>query len=214
MNGRLKSPVITVIAGANGSGKSSIAGAFLRSRGEDYYNPDEATRAILELNPSLPRADANSLAWKMGRDALIAAIEDRTSYAFETTLGGKTITGLLLKSANMGLAVRVWYVGLASLDLHIRRVRERVARGGHPIPEDRIRTRYDRCRQNLITLLPHLSELRLFDNSLEGDPALGMKPRPREIFHMKQGRLVYACPLSEVSLWAQPIVAAASRWFG
>ena len=214
MNGRLKPPVITVIAGANGSGKSSIAGAFLRSRGEDYYNPDEATRAILELNPALPRADANSLAWKMGRDALIAAIEDRTSYAFETTLGGKTITGLLLKAANMGLAVRVWYVGLASLDLHIRRVRERVARGGHPIPEDRIRTRYDTSRQNLITLLPHLSELRLFDNSLEGDPALGMKPRPREIFHIKQGRLVYACPLSEVSLWAQPIVAAASRLFG
>jgi predicted ABC-type ATPase len=211
---RLKPSVITVIAGANGSGKSSIAGAFLRSRGEDYFNPDEAARAILELTPSLPRADANSLAWRMGRDALMAAIEDRTSYAFETTLGGKTITGLLLKAANLGLAVRVWYVGLASVDLHLHRVRERVARGGHPIPADRIRARYDSSRKNLITLLPHLTELRLFDNSLDGDPALGMRPRPREIFHMKQGGLVYACPWREVSLWAQPILAAASRLLG
>jgi predicted ABC-type ATPase len=214
VNGRSKPPVITVLAGANGSGKSSIAGAFLRSRGEDYYNPDEATRAILKHNPSLLRAAANSLAWRMGRDALIAAIEDRTSYAFETTLGGRTITGLLLQAANTGLVVRVWYVGLASVDLHIHRVRERVARGGHPIPEDRIRARYDSSRKNLITLLPHLSELRLFDNSLGGDPALGMEPRPREIFHMKQGGLVYACPWSEVSLWAQPILAAASRLLG
>jgi hypothetical protein len=70
--------------------------------------------------------------------------------------------------------------------------------------------RYDTSRKNLITLLPHLSELRLFDNSPEGDPALGMKPRPQEIFHMKRGRLVYACTLAEVSGWAQPIVAAAS----
>ena len=214
MNGRSKPPFITVLAGANGAGKSSIAGAFLRSRWEDYYNPDEATRAILELTPSLPPADANSLAWKMGRDALMAAIEDRTSFAFETTLGGKTITGLLLKATNLGLAVRVWYMGLASVDLHIHRVRERVARGGHPIPEERIRARYDSSRKNLITLLPHLTELRLFDNSLEGDPALGMKPRLREILHMKQGALVYACSWSEISLWAQPIVAAASRLLG
>ncbi len=41
-----------------------------------------------------------------------------------------------------------------------------------------------------------------------------MKPRPKEIFHMKHGSLVYACPLSEVSGWAQPIVAAASRLLG
>ncbi len=96
---------------ANGSGKSSIAGAFLRSKGEDYFNPDDATRAIIEGNLPFPREEANAAARMMGRDALMAAIENRTSYAFETTLGGKPITGLLLKATNTGLEVRVWYGG-------------------------------------------------------------------------------------------------------
>lgn len=92
--------------------------------------------------------------------------------------GGGTIPGLLLEAANVGLPVRIWYVGLASVDLHLERVRARVARGGHPIPEERIRTRYDRSRENLIRLrlLPHVAELKLFDNSRERDPADGSPP--------------------------------------
>jgi len=56
-------------------------------------------------------------------------------------------------------ALRIWYAGLASPELHIERVHERVRRGGHAIPEDRIRERWTTSRQNLIRLLPHATEV-------------------------------------------------------
>jgi predicted ABC-type ATPase len=97
------SPQIVVIAGVNGSGKSSIAGTAYRRSGGAYFNPDEVTGALLDNDPSLPETDANVLAWEMGRDRLDAALESRTNFALETTLGGRTITGLLLKVANLGM---------------------------------------------------------------------------------------------------------------
>ncbi len=135
-------PCITVLAGTNGGGKSSIAGAMLRSAGGDYFNPDEAARRIRERDPSLSIPQANGLAWHEGKRLLERAIDERKSFAFETTLGGATMTELLEGAAAAGLEVRVWYVALQSPELHLARVRARVARGGHDIPEADVRRRY------------------------------------------------------------------------
>lgn len=201
-------PQIIVLAGVNGAGKSSVAGVALRSRGADYFNPDEATRRFRDLDPALSLEEANSRAWQSGLRLLRRAINERLRFAFETTLGGRTITGLLMKAANVGIPVRMWYVGLTSPDLHVKRVRSRVARGGHDIPEARVRERYDTSRQNLIALLPHLTELKLYDNSRDGDPASGGRPRPLLVLHMNAGVLVDACPPHSVPDWAKPIVQA------
>jgi len=56
-------PSIYVLAGTNGAGKSSVAGAAIRERGADYFNPDEATRRIIEGNPGIDPREANSRAW-------------------------------------------------------------------------------------------------------------------------------------------------------
>lgn len=200
---------IVVLAGVNGAGKSSIAGAALRRAGADYLNPDEATRRILDRHPELLPDEANSRAWLMSRDRIIEAIRTGQRFAFETTLGGRTITGILLDAARAGVRVRMFYVGLGSVDKHIARVRARVRRGGHDIPEERIRARYDSSRRNLIRLLPHLDELSLWDNSTERDPVAGKAPEPVLILHTKGGQIVHACPPAEVPQWAKPIVQAA-----
>jgi predicted ABC-type ATPase len=203
---------IVVLAGTNGAGKSSIGGAFLVQAGMPCYNPDEYARDLLKANPVLSQEEANALAWHKGRDALAAAIESRSAYAFETTLGGSTISGLLMKASNVGLRVRVWYVGLNSVDEHLRRVAERVARGGHDIPEAKIRERYDGSRQNLVQLLPHLTELRMFDNSRRAR-LLRKPPEPRLILHIRAGAIVDGCALTEVPDWAKPIVQRALEIF-
>ena len=64
------------------------------------------------------------------------------------------MTALLERALAVGLEVRVWYVGLSSPELHLARVRARVAKGGHDIPEAQVRARYDSSRLNLIRLLP------------------------------------------------------------
>jgi predicted ABC-type ATPase len=102
-------------------------------------------------------------------------------FVFETTLGGRSMTGLLLKAANVGIPVRIVYVGLESADLHLRRVRARVRRGGHDIPEERIRQRYSSSRRNLVQLIPHLAELRVLDNSADADPTTAARPEPKPI---------------------------------
>jgi len=204
-------PCIYVLAGTNGAGKSSIGGAMFLQKGVEYFNPDEAARLILSANPGVAQAEANSAAWHEGRRLLERAIFERCSFAFETTLGGHTITALLDRALAQRIEVRIWYVGLSSPELHIVRVRSRVARGGHDIPEERIRDRYDRSRLNLIHLLPKLTELRVYDNSEETDPFAGTVPEPMLILHLARGTVVSSCDLKLTPEWAKPILAAALR---
>jgi predicted ABC-type ATPase len=205
-------PRITVLAGVNGAGKSSLLGALLRERRQDYYNPDEETRRLLAERPELSDAQANSIAWQTGREGMERAIRERLSYAFETTLGGTTIPALLKSAPPAGLEAFVWFVGLDCAELHVERVRARVARGGHDISEERIRERYLGSRENLVDLLPSITALRLFDNSCEADPHAGERPAPRLILHFESGRIVrpeLAALASATPPWARAVVAIA-----
>jgi len=201
-------PRIVVLAGVNGAGKSSIAGAWLRETGMNYVNPDERARSIREaLGCAIE--EANSHAWREGVERLGHAIERREDYAFETTLGGKTIPRLLDSAAVSGCDVIVWYVGLSTPEQHVARVRARVAAGGHDIPETKIRERWDSSRRNLIALMPAITELQVFDNSREGDPI----PPPRLLLHWKAGRIVAPSfeELRHTPDWAKAIVMRAMK---
>src|SRR5258707_8090525 len=109
---RAQAPCIFVLAGTNGAGKSSVAGAMFRAQSAEYFNPDEAARLIQSDNHWMTQAEANSVSWHQGKRLLERAIAERLSFAFETTLGGETITALLRSALSAGIEVRVWYVGL------------------------------------------------------------------------------------------------------
>ena len=202
---------IYVLAGVNGAGKSSIAGAAFRAHGADYFNPDEAARRLMSASPRLDQTEANGLAWQQGKRLLERAIAERLDHAFETTLGGHTLARLLAEAASAGIAIHVWYAGLDSPELHLRRVRSRVQRGGHDIPEEAIRRRYQHSRLNLVELIPRLTALRLYDNSIEADPAAHAVPQPILLLQLDRGRIVTPSDLSATPDWARPIVAAALR---
>ena len=204
-------PRIYVLAGVNGSGKSSVAGAQFRANGADYYNPDEAARALGTSYPGMSQADANGAAWQRGFRLLNEAIEQRMDFAFETTLGASSIPKKLVEAADRGCEVYMWYAGLATPELHIARVRARVKRGGHDIPEAAIRRRFEHSRINLIMLLPKLTALRIFDNSVEADPAAGETPAPVMVLHMAHRKVVASADASVAPEWAKPMLAAAYK---
>jgi predicted ABC-type ATPase len=183
----------------------------LRESGGEYFNPDEAAHRIRSADPGLSDAEANAAAWQQGKRLLERAIEERLDFAFESTLGGRTIPVLLARAASLGIEVRIWYVGLASVELHLKRIRVRVARGGHDIPEADVRRRWETSRRNIVRLLPSLAELRVYDNSAEADPAEGDVPAPVLLLHMRTGRIVGPRSLAETLEWAKPLVAAALR---
>jgi predicted ABC-type ATPase len=202
---------IYVLAGCNGGGKSSVAGDALRDAGIELFDPDRVARTLVSQGAATQQA-ANAAAWNRGRRLLERAIEARGTFAFETTLGGTTITALLRHAASVGISVHVWFVGLASVEMHVARVKRRVAKGGHDIPVGMIRRRYVAGPTNLIGLLPGLRQLFLYDNSREGDPDEGRAPSPELVMHAVNRRIV--APRSVRGLvartpqWAKPIVAA------
>ncbi|HKA45741.1 MAG TPA: zeta toxin family protein [Burkholderiales bacterium] len=200
---------IYVLAGVNGAGKSSIGGAAFRAFGADYYNPDEAARSLIDAHSQMTAIQTNSAAWHHGRHLLERAIAERLDFAFETTLGGNTIVRILARAAAGDIDIHIWYAGLASIELHLARVRARVRRGGHDIPEQDIRRRYEHSRLNLIHLLPRLAALRIYDNSVDADPATGQIPHLELVLHMERGRILGPADLSSTPEWAKPIVAAA-----
>ena len=184
---------------------------MFRQKGAEYFDPDEAAERILAAYPAMPLEEANAAAWNEGRRLLERAIDRRCDFAFETTLGGRTITALLEKALYAGMEVRVWYVGLSGPELHIARVRSRVEKGGHDIPEEKIRERYDRSRWNLIRLLPRLTEVLVYDNSEEADPHAGSAPELKMILHARKGKIAASCDLTKAPDWAKPILMAAVK---
>ena len=205
-------PVIFVLAGVNGAGKSSVGGAILEEWGLEWFNPDVFSRERLAQGIGKDEADAE--AWAYGKSRLEEAIAGGTDFAFETTLGGNTITALLAKAATTHDVVMI-FCGLDSVERHIARVALRVRHGGHDIPEQRIRERWTTARRNLIFLLPHLKALQVFDNSLEAAPDETI-PEPLLVLGMEDGRTLYPAQGDLAALkvtpgWAKPIVEAILR---
>ena len=98
---------------------------------------------------------------------------------------------------------------LESADLHIARVKARVGDGGHDVPEGAIRQRYDGSREHLVSLIPFLAELRVIDNSENGDPQRGLLPKPKMLLHMRHGRIESRCDPASTPDWVKPVLAAA-----
>lgn len=200
-----------VLAGVNGAGKSSLGGAAIQASGAEFFNPDIAAARLREQQPGLSASQANGLAWTLGRRGVEKALAEGLTYAFETTLGGASIARLLLDGVRAGAEVHVWYAGLATPELHLRRIAARVAAGGHDIPEAKVRERFDASRSNLVKLMPHLASLRVYDNSFEADPRAGRRPQPVLLLQMQAGRVIAHAPLRSVPAWAKPLLAAALR---
>lgn len=195
--------------------KNRARPAHLQQGGGVFYNPDLVARAAREASPSLSAQKANAYAWRRGKELLEAASTSRTAFNFETTLGGETITRLLIEAADKSATLNIWYAGLASVELHLRRVNARVKKGGHAIPEADIRMRWIGSHLNLVKLLPYVTNLRVYDNSAEKDPDKGQAPKPQLVLAVTNRVIDFPGPgdVKDTPEWAKPIVVAAFATF-
>jgi predicted ABC-type ATPase len=206
-------PVLYVLAGVNGAGKSSIGGHLLERDGLTWFNPDTFARE-LRAATGCDQENANAHAWQEGMRLFDEAIAKGLNYAFETTLGGKTVAAKILEATKTH-DVLIWFCGLSSPELHIARVGARVAAGGHPIPEEKIRERYPLAQLNLIKLMPHVSYIKVYDNSMQAD-ADGTVPDPLLVLEMENGKVISPAPddleaLQRIPEWSKPVLEAALR---
>ena len=178
-------------------------------QGGAYFNPDLVARELIERG--VPAEQANAIAWKLGFDALQRAIGSHGDFTFETTLGGRTIAHELHRAIKAGLKVFIWYVGLAAPELNIARVRARVGRGGHDIPQAKIRERYPQSLSNLVSFIGAAAEVHVFDNSDESADGL---PQAKRVFRMHGQKIIepdVETLMIQTPHWAKPVVAAAVR---
>jgi predicted ABC-type ATPase len=202
-------PVLFVLAGVNGAGKSSIAGHLLERAGLTWFNPDTFARELVAAT-GCDQSEANGEAWLEGMRRLDEALARGTHYAFETTLGGRTVP-VRIKAASRTHDVMVWFCGLSSPEQHIARVKARVAMGGHDIPEAKIRERYPAALENLIALMPDLAHLQVYDNSVDVAPGDAI-PDPVLVAEMVSAKLTWPTDLKSLQRtpeWAKPLVEAA-----
>ena len=111
--------------------------------------------------PRLADMEAGRTALRLFRQAL----DNRISFSMESTLSGKSALTRIQTASNAGFYVILNYIGLATPELNIRRMQERVASGGHWIDPELILKRYHVSLQNLHTALPFADESFIFDNS-------------------------------------------------
>jgi predicted ABC-type ATPase len=139
-------PKIVIIAGPNGAGKTTFARAFLPEEAQcpRFINADLIAAG---LSPFAPEAKAIK-AGRLMLEEIAGCVGRKESFAFETTLSGLGYLRHIRAWRASGYHVSLFFLALPTAELAVARVAERVRQGGHHIPEDVIRRRFQAGRQN------------------------------------------------------------------
>ena len=187
-------------AGANGSGKSTLAKQTVFNG--KFINADLYAEDFLGHLPSGEEKDR--LATIGATKEIMNAIKSEKSFAYETVLGTSSTfpSEFFNRLKRNGYKIIVHYVGLETPEINISRVKKRVAQGGHDIPTDKIRARYEKAMQYLPQLMDISDLAILYDNSIDdGDGA-----RP---FMIKAG--TYGIKLGPIPNWAKFLFTAPQK---
>ena len=147
----------TIIAGVNGVGKSSFTGVLKAERTDLGYVID-VDKITVENNISA--IESGKVALKKIDDFL----DKSFSFAQETTLSGLRTEKTVRIAKDKGYIIRLFYIGLNTSDECVKRINNRVEKGGHNVQEHDVGRRYNKRFIDLIKILPYCDEVRLFDN--------------------------------------------------
>lgn len=143
-------PTVYVIAGPNGAGKTTFATEFL----PDFVNCREFLNADLiaaGLAPFAPETQ-NVRAGRLLLERIQELTGERKDFGFETTLSGRTYARMMKDMRLAGYRIELFFLWLPSADMAVSRVANRVRQGGHHVPEEDIRRRYNSGQRNLFEL--------------------------------------------------------------
>ena len=161
----MASPTVLIVGGPNGAGKTTLAEPYAEQKNQSYLAAD---RIAEEIDPDDPYA-VRMAAGRQFLRRLDAFIDDRISFVVESTLAGRGLAQAVDRMNGAGYVTRIAFVFLDSADLCVRRVQERVRKGGHHVPEADVRRRYTRSKTNFWTLYrPKVDRWHLLLNAEDG----------------------------------------------
>ena len=191
-------PVLIVIAGPNGSGKTSVTSKILHHEwleDSEYINPYNVARNVFgdwNNQDSVLKAANYCSEWRE------RCLIERKSHIFETVMSAVDKVDYILRAKEAGFFIRLFFVSTESPTINAKRVANRVLNGGHDVPIPKIISRYDKSIANCIALAPYVDRLYVYDNSIEDAEA-------RLLFRLSEGELVKRY-VEELPDWASTIL--------
>lgn len=159
----MSAPTLYLFAGSNGAGKTTFAKSYLTllEPVPRFLNADEIARGLSPLDPGRISVSAGKLLLREIRRCM----ETRLTFGLESTLSGLGHLKLLRKAKTLGYHIELHYLWLPTPELAIRRISQRVKKGGHHVPESDVRRRFKRSLRNFIEIYGPLADTwQVWDN--------------------------------------------------
>ncbi|MCD8387849.1 MAG: zeta toxin family protein [Bacteroidales bacterium] len=160
-------PVLIVIAGPNGSGKTSITQKILHHEWlEDsvYINPDNIARDVFgDWNDQTSVLQAANYCKEWRERCLMEGM----NHIFETVMSAPDKVDYIMRAKKLGFFIRLFFVSTSSPTINAKRVAQRVLSGGHDVPISKIISRYEKSIANCTVLAPYVDRLYIYDNSID-----------------------------------------------
>lgn len=149
--------IYTIIGGVNGVGKSSLTGVLTAQR-DDLGVIIDTDKITTELNGD--RIKGGKTAVERINNCLNMGI----NFTQETTLAGVKTVKTIKKAMERDYYIRLYYVGVNTAEESIKRIKNRVEKGGHNIANEDVQRRYNKRFDDLLAVLPYCNEVHFFDN--------------------------------------------------
>jgi len=163
-------PNVYIIAGPNGAGKTTFAREFLPKYANcrNFINADLIAAGMSSFSPEAAAIRAGRL--MLGEIEL--SMRRRDDFGYETTRAGRSYLRVIRRLKESGYAVHFFYLWVPSVELALARIRERVLRGGHDVPEGVVRRRFDRSMANFLVHYRLLADRWIFYDNSGSVPAI------------------------------------------
>lgn len=164
-------PEMIIIAGPNGSGKTSVTEKFLRhewAEGTLYINPDEVAKYKFgDWNSPEAVLKAANYCAALREECL----QNHRSFVFETVMSGDDKVDFILRAKAAGFFIRLFFISTTHPSINAARIANRVMKGGHDVPITKIVSRYYKSIANCKTVASVVDRLYIYDNSMDGEDA-------------------------------------------
>jgi len=191
-------PVLIVIAGPNGSGKTTITSKILKHEwleGAVYVNPDQVAQDRFgDWNSPEAVLQAAQYCEQQREDCL----KSGQSLIFETVLSSEGKVDFIRRAREAGYFIRLFFVSTSHPTINASRIAKRVMQGGHDVPITKIISRYQKSILNCKRIASFADRVYVYDNSVDNAEA-------RLLFRMTEGRL-FKRYTDDIPLWAQAII--------